>query len=149
MWEVLRHTGSAIIIAAISGSVFAQSSFAQSTQQVFNSQQFGFNLPRPPIPNGFDEVRAADGTSCRSSIAGNGAYLDFGGIGAEDSPGSGALSGATIYGRVTVPLGAKPNRIDCSSLYQLELERLQHELNLAKAALRTRGQAKNDEWNNE
>lgn len=150
MWKISCRTCATIIMLANAIIFFEKNSAeAQSTQQVFNSQQFGFNLPRPPIPNGFDEVRAADGTTCRSSIAGNGAYLDFGGIGAEDSPGAGSLSGATVYGRITVPLGKKPGRIDCTTLYQLELQRLQHELNLAKAALHNKSTTQSDEWNNE
>lgn len=151
MWKILCSACATIILLSISLLlVGTNGGRAQSTQQqVFTSQQFGFNLPRPPIPNGFDEVRAADGTSCRSSIAGNGAYLDLGGIGSEDVPGSGSLTGATVYGRITIPLGKKPSRIDCSSLYQLELQRLQHELNLTKAALRAQGKTQINEWNNE
>ncbi len=149
MWKVLRNTCKTIVFTSMSAFFGMNASLAQSNQQVFTSQQFGFNLPRPPIPNGFDEVRASDGTTCRSSIAGNGAYLDFGGIGSEDTPGGGSLTGVTVYGRVTVPLGEKPGRVDCSSLYQLELQRLQHELNLAKAALRGGGTIQNTEWNNE
>lgn len=150
MWKILRIASSAVVVASLGSILFeVRSGFAQNAQQVFTSQQFGFNLPRPPIPNGFDEVRAADGTTCRSSIAGNGAYLDFGGIGTEDSPGGGTLSGATIYGRITVPLGEKPGRIDCTSLYQMELQRLQHELNLAKAALNGNAGAEAGAWNNQ
>lgn len=149
MWKILCRTST--IAGVLLGSVILLNApaKAQSTQQVFNSQQFGFNLPRPPIPNGFDEVRASDGTTCRSSIAGNGPYLDLGGIGSEDAQGGGNLSGATVYGRITIPLGEKPTRLDCAALYQLELQRLQHELNLAKAALRGANVSQDAQWNNE
>lgn len=149
MWKILCITSATIILS--SGVVLLESniSFAQSSQQIFTSQQFGFNLPRPPVPNGFDEVRTSDGTTCRSSIASSGPILDFGGIGSEDTPGGGSLTGATVYGRLTVQLGKKPERLDCSSLYQIELQRLQHELNLAKAALRGNAAVKENEWNNQ
>jgi hypothetical protein len=39
------------------------------------------------------------------------------------------------YGRVVVPLGRGPKRLDCVKLYELEVERLKLELELAKAGL--------------
>ena len=36
------------------------------------------------------------------------------------------------YGRVVIPLGSRPKRLDCSKLYNLEVERLQIELDLMK-----------------
>lgn len=101
----------------------------------FNSStySYGLNLPQVTQPTSSDEVRAADGTTCKSSIAGNGAYLDVGGIGSQDV--DGLFNQGSVYGRVIIPLGAQPNRIDCTGLYQLEIQRLQGELQLVRMGL--------------
>ena len=36
------------------------------------------------------------------------------------------------YARVTLPLGKKPKRIDCSRIYELEISRLREEIALLK-----------------
>jgi hypothetical protein len=96
-----------------------------------NQNVTGFSLPGVSLPQGQDEVRAADGTTCRSSVGGNGAYLDMGVVG-----GNGATPGGiATYGRVVVPLGRRPQRLDCSKLYALEVERLQMEIRLLKMGL--------------
>ncbi len=93
-----------------------------------NQNSVGFSLPGVSLPQSQDEVRAADGTTCRSAVSGSGAYLDLGIVG-----GNGAAPGAVAtYGRVVVPLGRKPPRLDCSRLYALEVERLQMEIKLLK-----------------
>lgn len=94
------------------------------------NQNTGFSLPGVTLPQGTDEVRAADGTSCRSAVGGNGAYLDVGVVGKQT-----ARDDNAYYGRVVVPLGKSPKRLDCSRLYELEVERLKLELELAKAGL--------------
>ena len=98
-----------------------------------NYSQFGLNLPQIAVPYGQDEVRAMDGTYCRSSVSNGGAYVDMGVVGNggnEDVPGAGA-----VYGRVVLPLGRKPGRIDCTTLYDLEIQRLRLELQLTKMGL--------------
>ena len=94
----------------------------------------GFNLPGVQLPQGADEVRAADGTTCRSAVSGNGAYLDVGVIGTPKSSGAGG-STASAYGRIVIPLGRSPKRLDCSQLYALEVERLKMELRLMQMGL--------------
>ncbi|MBA90340.1 MAG: hypothetical protein CMJ43_06625 [Phyllobacteriaceae bacterium] len=86
------------------------------------------------LPQGADEVRAADGTTCRSAVSGNGAYLDVGVIGTPKSSGAGG-STASAYGRIVIPLGRSPKRLDCSQLYALEVERLKMELRLMQMGL--------------
>ena len=39
---------------------------------------------------------------------------------------------ALAYARVTVPLGKQPKRIDCSRVYELEIERLREEVALLR-----------------
>lgn len=96
------------------------------------SNQTSFNLPGVQTSGGNDEVRAADGTTCRSSLGHRGAYIDIGGVanGDDGNVGSGA-----IYGRVIVPLGQRPTRIDCDTLYQLEVERLRLEVASMRRAI--------------
>ena len=101
-------------------------------------------MPGVQLPHGHDEVRAADGTTCRTAVSGSGAYLDVGVIG---NPGQTTTSLGTVtetdsslaaYGRMVIPLGRKTPRIDCSRLYDLEVQRLAMELKLMQMGL-TRG----------
>ncbi|RAZ92109.1 hypothetical protein DPM33_06620 [Mesorhizobium hawassense] len=104
-----------------------------------NQNQTGFSLPGVTLPQGQDEVHASDGTTCRSAVSGSGAYLDLGIIRGNNST-SQANSDIATYGRVVIPIGRTPKRVDCSRLYELEVERLQLELKLLKMGLGTDGQ---------
>lgn len=106
---------------------------SQAQQELtINQNQNGLNLPGVTLPHGYDEVRAADGTLCRSSMSGSGAYFDTGVIGGGiGEPGNQVAA----YGRLVVPLGQKPTRLDCDHLYQLELQRLGLEVELLKQGL--------------
>ena len=124
--------------------------YGDSDQYVINQNQTGVTLPGVVMPNGFDEIRAADGTTCRASMAGSGAYLDSGVIGDNSS------HRISAYGRLVVPLGKKPTRLDCDKLYQLELKRLELEVELMRRGLdpRMRSNASGDwasdaSWSNE
>lgn len=66
-----------------------------------------------------DEINTANGTRCRQAV-GSDTMIDLGVV--ADETGS-----AGVYGRITIPIGA-PKRIDCSRLYDMELQRLQAEL---------------------
>ncbi|MBX7483552.1 hypothetical protein [Qipengyuania qiaonensis] len=103
--------------------------------------------PAPQGPGGEDSIETADGTRCRQSINSNGPYLDMGATGQAASPlprneiGGNLLfyqqdrdREALVYLRVTIPLGAKPTRIDCSRLYELEIARLKREVELLRMA---------------
>ncbi|MBO6815581.1 MAG: hypothetical protein JJ891_12020 [Rhizobiaceae bacterium] len=142
MWTILRNKAQ-LTITFCAISLAAESALAQQAT-VNNNQNFGFNLPTPVMPHGFDEVRASDGTTCRSSVASSGPYLDVGGLSGQDYKGD--SSGATVYGRIVVPLGKKPQRLNCASLYQLEIERLRHELRLARSGLGMTGAHVNGQW---
>lgn len=104
--------------------------------------QDGIYLPQSPTgPGGEDSIETSEGTRCRQSINGSGPYLDMGVMGsAIPEPRLGAniyrnqSSGATAYARVTVPLGRRPKRLDCTRLYDLEIARLKREIELLKLA---------------
>jgi hypothetical protein len=106
--------------------------------------QNGLFLPAPPTgPGGEDSIETSSGTRCRQSMNSNGAYVDLGVMGSAAAPPSGKSQAfvtdtrdreATAYARVTIPLGRKPKRLDCDSVYQLEIQRLQREVELLKMA---------------
>ncbi|MBN9218164.1 MAG: hypothetical protein J0I79_09445 [Mesorhizobium sp.] len=110
----------------------------QAQEQIYNLNQNenGFNLPGVTLPQGQDEVHAADGTTCRSAVSGSGAYLDLGVIRGNSQ----TDNGVATYGRVVIPIGRTPKRLDCSRLYELEVERLQLELKLLKMGVGADGQ---------
>lgn len=146
MWEISSNTRRAIIFSTLAFGISYGQASANDTNFYQSNTQFGVNLPNATLPSGSDEVRASDGTSCKSAVGGNGAYLDSGVIG---SPGGNGLgeSGA-IYSRVVIPLGETPRRLDCGALYDLEVQRLRAELQLAKMGLASHGQPLNPSSNN-
>ena len=100
----------------------------------------------PPAPHGSggeDTIETSSGTRCRQSMNSNSGYVDFGvagstGSGIPQSQSSVFISindrdkEALGYARVTIPLGKRPKRIDCSRVYELEIERLRQELALLR-----------------
>lgn len=122
----------------------ASTVYGDSDQYIVNQNQTGVTLPGVVMPNGFDEIRAADGTTCRASMANSGAYLDSGVIGDNSS------QRISAYGRLVVPLGQKPRRLDCDKLYQLELQRLELEVELMRQGLDPRMRSNPDgNWAND
>jgi hypothetical protein len=120
-----------VLAAALASTGGAKSASAQDT--VINQNISGFNLPGVTLPQGTDEVRAADGTTCRSAVSGSGAYVDVGIIGNPDQVNTEASFSA--YGRLVIPLGRTSPRLDCSLLYDLEVQRLAIELKLSQMGL--------------
>ena len=98
-----------------------------SQSSVFN--QNSVNLPSAPITSGQDIVRGADGTSCQSAIASGGPYLDVGVLQSQDFY---QRDSAAVYGRIVIPIGKRSKRLDCTRLYQLEIERMRMELELLR-----------------
>lgn len=98
--------------------------------------------PAPGGPGGEDSIETASGTRCRQSINSSGPYLDVGVAGSAAKPLDSKFAGfveerdqqGLAYARVTMPLGSRPKRIDCSQIYQMEIQRLQRELELLKMA---------------
>ena len=138
MWEISGNTCRALIVSTIVVITYHSQARANDTNFYQSNTQFGVTLPNATLPSGADEVRAADGTSCKSAVGGNGAYLDSGVIGSPSGNGLGE-SGA-IYSRIVNPLGETPRRLDCGALYELEVQRLRAELQLARRGLADHGQ---------
>lgn len=93
---------------------------------------------------GGDEVRARDGTTCRMGQHPT-PVLDIGGTAGNDPSNSATMQGygamqsenaqmgGGVYGRVVIPLDVTGiPRVDCSRLYDLEVERLQIEIEQLK-----------------
>ena len=107
-----------------------------------SAQQGIYLPPAPQGPGGEDTIETASGTRCRQSINSNSGYVDVG-LAASGGAGIPKSSGAFItinerdrealaYARVTVPLGKQPKRIDCSRVYELEIDRLREEIALLR-----------------
>ncbi|URW74758.1 hypothetical protein M9980_09240 [Sphingomonas donggukensis] len=102
----------------------------------------GIFLPQSPIgPGGEDSIETAEGTRCRQSINNSGAYADMGVVGNKAQrpdyrTGVSLLNNNTDYAlaymRVTIPLGAKPKRLDCTRVYDMEISRLKREIELLR-----------------
>lgn len=128
----------ALLLAAACALAAPGVALAQTTTTVIdrsmtsNTTTAGVNLPTPTSSYGQDEVQAAGGVACRSAIGGSGPYVDAGVVGSQDPY---ARSSATAYARVVVPLGRAPKRLDCTRLYDLEIQRLKLELELARMSL--------------
>lgn len=139
MRKISRKAPLILALSAL-GLAFVPAAFADDVYQNVH----GFNLPGVQLPQGADEVRAADGTTCRSAVSGNGAYLDLGVIGtpksASTTTGSSNDHNFSAYGRVVIPLGRTAKRLDCTELYALEVERLKIELRLMQMGLGNQGQ---------
>lgn len=129
MWTLSRRTSAIICADAMSCTIINIAS-AQSTSVNSTNSNTSFNLPQAPRPNGFDQIRTSTGTTCRSSMSGNGSYLDMGAI--SQHSGQDFTDNTALYARLVIPLGKKPQRIDCSKLYSLEIERLQIQLEAAR-----------------
>lgn len=136
-----KSLSTAITLIILTGATYSGSAFAQvvpdnannpiilpSTSSSYN--QNGFNLPTFPNVTGQDIVRGSGGISCQSSVGSGGPNFDLGVIGSNDMFDRDSMS---VYGRITVPLGKRPKRVDCTRLYDLEISRLQMELQLMRA----------------
>jgi hypothetical protein len=114
-----------------------------ATSALADSSSLNLQLPNAGGSYGQDSIRAGD-LDCKNSIGGS-TNLEFGVTGIIDnyqSPfGGGNNFGDTsrdigVYARIVIPLDGPKERINCNSLYELELRkkrlevlRLQEELN--------------------
>lgn len=110
------------------------------------AENSGLNLSLPSTPGmyGQDSIRAGD-LDCKNSIGGA-TSLEFGVTGIidnADTPFSNSYGNQSkdigVYARIVIPLDGPKERINCNSLYELELRkkrlevlRLQEELNALK-----------------
>ena len=133
MREFVRNSALAVLALFASTEAFAQAQ--------------GVYLPAPPQGSGGeDSIETAGGTRCRQSINSSGGYVDVGVSGSAATPetvdpflqyrpfSNERDARALVYARVTIPLGQRPERIDCTRLYEMELQRLREEIALLQPA---------------
>lgn len=115
------------------------------TDSVLGQTQGVYLPPAPHGAGGEDSIETANGTRCRQSMNSNGAYLDMGAAASAASPTPEQDSPYRLYSterdqrgmvylRLTIPLGEKPERLDCTRLYEMELQRLREEIALLRMA---------------
>ena len=111
------------------------------TNSVAETSSLNLSIPNSGSAYGQDSIRSPDGLDCKNAIGGA-TNLEFGVTGIVDNYsgpfGSSDLEQSKdvgVYARITIPLDAPKERINCNSLYQLELRkkrlevlRLQEEL---------------------
>lgn len=98
-------------------------------------------LPPPPVgPGGDDSITTSEGVRCSQSINSNGGYLDLGVAGGDlntyySTDLDNLPQSAVGYARIIIPLGDAPRRLDCSRLYDLEIQRLKAEIEMLRIGL--------------
>jgi hypothetical protein len=111
------------------------------------TSSLNLSIPNAPTAYGQDSIRTEDGLDCKNSIGGA-TNLEFGVTGIVDNhvgmfgsedPDNPTSKDVGVYARIVIPLDAPKERINCNSLYQLELRkkrlevlRLQEELEALK-----------------
>jgi len=106
-----------------------------------DSSSLNLALPAAPQTYGQDSFRAGE-LDCKNAIGGS-TQLEFGVTGIIDdyqSPFS-SNSGDTskdvgVYARITIPLDGPKERINCNTLYQIELQRKRLEILKLEAELK-------------
>ena len=104
------------------------------------AQQLGVVLPNTSQAYNHDEVRTSSGLSCRQASGGP-TTIEFGVLARDDEVDRDAFdpafgeavtqTGGAVYARVVHALGA-PKRLDCSRIYELEVERLKAEIEMLR-----------------
>jgi hypothetical protein len=99
-----------------------------STAAFAESSSLNLQLPSAPSAYGQDSIRAGD-LDCKNAIGGS-TNLEFGVTGIVDNYSSpfGGNNGNSnkdigVYARITIPLDGPKERINCNSLYELELRK--------------------------
>ena len=106
-----------------------------------DSSSMNLNLPTSPQSYASDRIRAGQ-LDCQNAI-GSATNVEFGVVGFIDNqyqnpyenPYDATFSNSTVrdsdigvYAKITIPIGAPKERINCNSLYQLELEKKRMEV---------------------
>lgn len=100
-----------------------------SAKSFAENSSLNLQIPNANTTYGTDSIRTSDGLDCKNAIGGA-TNLEFGVTGIVDnysSPFDSSSAESTkdvgVYARIIIPLDAPPERINCNSLYQLELRK--------------------------
>ena len=122
-----------------------------STQVIADSSSMSFSIPNISSVSGSDSIRAGD-LDCKNAIGGstnfeigmtgviNNAVVPI--IGKEGNDPQTKDIG--LYARLIIPLDAPNERINCNTLYQLELQRRRLEVERLKQEIEYLRQLQND-----
>ena len=105
-----------------------------------DSSSLNLNLPSSPQTYASDRIRAGD-LDCQNAI-GSATNLEFGVVGIIDGGGydpytlksevpqmmGPQVDDVGVYARITIPIGGPEERINCNTLYKLELEKKRMEV---------------------
>lgn len=101
---------------------------------IAENSSLNLQLPNAGSTYGQDSFKSSDGMDCKNSIGG-GTNLEFGMTGIIDnysSPFENSDVESTrdvgVYARITIPLDAPKERINCNTLYELELKKKRLEI---------------------
>jgi hypothetical protein len=105
--------------------------FCLSGVAMAESTSLNLQLPSTPSTYGQDSIRSSDGVDCKNAIGGA-TNLEFGVTGVIDNyqspfgsknPNYDTTKDVGVYARIIIPLDGPAERINCNSLYQLELRK--------------------------
>ena len=111
-----------------------------------SNSSLNLNIPQAPQTYASDQIRAGD-LDCRMAI-GSSTQMEFGVVGILDQQGNNFntqynsqlyeqnndfMRDVGVYARITIPIGAPKERLNCNKLYKLELERRALEVAKLKA----------------
>ena len=123
-----------------------------STQVIADSNSMSFSLPSISTVSGSDSIRAGD-LDCKNSIGGS-TNFEFGFTGVINNavvPIIGKKNDLNpqtkdvgLYARIIIPLDAPDERINCNTLYQLELQRRRLEVERLRQEIEYLKQLQND-----
>lgn len=121
----MRQWITLFLIAVLYSSVFTMRAHAESSS-------LGLQLPNAGSTYGQDSIRTQEGLDCKNAIGGA-TQLEFGvtGIvdnyespfGGSNAEGINSTKDVGVYARIVIPLDKPKQRINCNSLYELELRK--------------------------
>lgn len=104
------------------------------------SSSLNLNIPNTSRTFQQDRIRSSDGVDCSMAI-GSGTTVEFGVVGiiSDEEPYNSYgqplnidpenfTKDVGVYGKISIPIGAPKERINCNKLYKLEIERKELEL---------------------
>jgi len=97
------------------------------------AESSSLNLQMPSVPStyGQDSIRTSDGLDCKNAIGGatnfeigmTGIVDNYQSPFGDNNPNYDTTKDIGVYARIVIPLDAPKERINCNSLYQLELRK--------------------------
>ena len=98
-------------------------------------QNSSLNLSIPSAPGSYQSDRFRSGELDCSMAIGSGVNVEFGVVGVINSNSqtvttstTGQMKDVGVYGRMVIPIGMPKGRVDCSILYNMELEKKRMEI---------------------